>query len=77
MRWTGFPGPHTVAAMNRNSQQTAGPDWKVVAERRTKVAHGETVGRMVEAIQAPDGAIENQPRKHSVAPAGAWFVLFL
>jgi hypothetical protein len=41
------------------------------AERRTIIAHGETVGGVVQSIQAPAGAAENKPMIPSVASAGA------
>jgi len=34
-----------------------------VAERRKKIAHGETMGWSFKKIQAPDGAAENGRRK--------------
>jgi hypothetical protein len=42
-----------------------------VAERRKKVAHGETVGERTRLNQAPDGAGEICVGWFSVAPAGA------
>ena len=43
-----------------------------VAERRPKIAHGETVGLAAKKIQAPAGAAENKRTVLSVAPAGAF-----
>jgi hypothetical protein len=46
--------------------------WRLaVAERRKKVAHGETVGEQTRLNQAPDGAKEICAGWFSVAPAGA------
>jgi hypothetical protein len=42
-----------------------------VAERRKKIAHGETVGERTRLNQAPDGAKEICAGWFSAAPAGA------
>jgi hypothetical protein len=47
-------------------------NWRLaVAERRKKVAHGETVGGRTRLNQAPDGAEEICAGRFSAAPAGA------
>ena len=45
------------------------PHGQSAPEARQIVAHGETVGLVVNPIQAPDGATENQPTEIFFRPS--------
>ncbi len=73
------PGGQAEIPLAKNGKAPAGTSQRNVPtkapEARQIVAHGETVGLVVNPIQAPDGATENQPPVIFFRPLRGWIRL--